>query len=53
MGRCGSRDITTSDVDTTDGLRETAHICAVCGAAWPMACIAEDLAEQSVRGITP
>ena len=42
---CGSRDITTSDIDTTDGLSETAHICTACGAAWPVACIAEDLAD--------
>jgi len=41
---CGSHDITTCDIDTTDGLEEAAHICAVCGAAWPVACIAEDLA---------
>ncbi len=41
---CGSHNITTCDIDTTDGLSETALICAVCGAAWPVACIAEDLA---------
>ena len=41
---CGSRDVATCDIDTTDGLVETAHICAICGAAWPVACIAEDLA---------
>jgi hypothetical protein len=41
---CGSHDITTADIDITDGLSETAHICTVCGAAWPVACIAEDLA---------
>ena len=40
---CGSDDVTTSDIDTTDGLRETAHICTRCGAAWPVACVAEDL----------
>ncbi|HLX49509.1 MAG TPA: hypothetical protein VKS82_14365 [Streptosporangiaceae bacterium] len=40
---CGSGDITTAEVDTTDGLREAAHICTVCGAAWPVACIAEQL----------
>jgi DNA-directed RNA polymerase subunit RPC12/RpoP len=48
---CGSRHITTSDIDTTDGLSETAHICATCGAAWPVACIAEDLAPMA--GSTP
>jgi hypothetical protein len=40
---CGSHDITTTDIGTTDGLQEAAHICATCGAAWPIACIAEDL----------
>lgn len=44
---CGSHDITTCDIDTTDGLRETAHTCAACGAAWPVACVAEDLAARS------
>jgi hypothetical protein len=40
---CGSHDITTSDIDITDGLSETAHICTACGAAWPIACVAEQL----------
>ena len=48
---CGSRDITTSDIDTTDGLTEAAHICTVCGAAWPIACVAENL--TPVAGSTP
>ena len=48
---CGSHDITTTDIDTTDGLTEAAHICATCGAAWPIACVAEDLAP--VPGSTP
>jgi hypothetical protein len=38
---CGSADITETDIQTTDGLTETALICRDCGAAWPVACIAE------------
>jgi hypothetical protein len=44
---CGSADISTEDIDTTDGLTETAHICRDCGAAWPVACIAEQLRPQT------
>ena len=38
---CGSFDVTTEDVDTGDGLTETAYICEVCGCAWPLACVVE------------
>jgi predicted RNA-binding Zn-ribbon protein involved in translation (DUF1610 family) len=38
---CGSDDITRDEVETGDGLTETAHICRTCGAAWPLACICE------------
>ena len=38
---CGSFDITSAEVQTGDGLTETAHICQSCGAAWPLACITE------------
>jgi len=38
---CGSFDITTDEVETGDGLTETAHICADCGAAWPLACVTD------------
>ena len=38
---CGSHDITRDEVETGDGLTETANICRACGAAWPLACIAE------------
>jgi len=38
---CGSDDISTEDVDTGDGLTETAHICQSCGTAWPVACISD------------
>jgi ribosomal protein S27AE len=38
---CGSTSITSAEVETGDGLTETAHICADCGAAWPLACICD------------
>lgn len=38
---CGSFDVTTDDVDTGDGITETAYICESCGAAWPLACVTE------------
>ena len=38
---CGSFDITRDEVETGDGLTETAHICAACGAAWPLACVTD------------
>jgi hypothetical protein len=38
---CGSFDITEEDVDTGDGLTETALICRTCGAAWPVACVTD------------
>jgi len=38
---CGSFDITAAEVDTGDGLTETAHICQTCGTAWPLACVTE------------
>jgi hypothetical protein len=44
---CGSADINTEDIDTTDGFTETAHICHDCGAAWPVACIAEHLRPET------
>jgi hypothetical protein len=44
---CGSSHITTQDVHTTDGLTEAAHICQDCGAAWPVACIAEHIEAQA------
>ena len=44
---CGSGQISTEDIDTTDGFTETAHICNDCGAAWPVACIAEHLRPET------
>jgi hypothetical protein len=38
---CGSFDVITDEVDTGDGITETAYICEACGAAWPLACIVE------------
>ena len=38
---CGSFDITSAEVDTGDGLTETAHICEACGTAWPLACVTD------------
>jgi len=40
---CKSDNVTENDVETTDGFTETALICGDCGAAWPVACIAEQL----------
>jgi predicted RNA-binding Zn-ribbon protein involved in translation (DUF1610 family) len=38
---CGSFDIDRDQVDTGDGLSETAHICGQCGTAWPLACVTD------------
>ena len=38
---CGSFDIDSAEVDTGDGLTETAHICQRCGTAWPVACVTD------------
>jgi hypothetical protein len=38
---CRSLDITEQDVETGDGISETALICRACGAAWPLCCVAE------------
>jgi hypothetical protein len=45
---CGSDNITENDIQTTDGYVETALICGDCGAAWPVACVAEQL-ESAAR----
>lgn len=41
--QCGSFDVITDEVDTGDGIEETAYICEnpVCGCAWPLACVVE------------
>jgi hypothetical protein len=38
---CGSFDITTEDVETTDDFTETAYLCRACGTAWPLACVSD------------
>ena len=38
---CGSNDISTEELDITDGLTETAFVCGGCHLAWPMACISD------------
>ena len=38
---CGGTDIEDQDVDTGDGMTETAHVCRDCGQAWPVACICD------------
>ena len=38
---CGSSDITSDEVETGDGLTETALTCRVCGTAWPVACVSD------------
>jgi hypothetical protein len=38
---CGSSNITTDDIDITDGLTEEAFICLACGEAWPLACVTD------------
>jgi hypothetical protein len=38
---CGSHDVTETDVETGDGLTETALICRACGCTWPLACVTD------------
>ena len=38
---CGSHHIERDEVETGEGLTETAHICADCGTAWPLACVTD------------
>lgn len=38
---CGSFNTTTDDIDTTDGLIETAFLCLACGETWPLACVTD------------
>jgi hypothetical protein len=39
--QCGSGNVTTDDIETTDGLTETALICLACGETWPLACVTD------------
>ena len=38
---CGSPAITTEEVETGDGITETAYLCTACGEAWPLACVTD------------
>jgi len=38
---CGSPAITTEEVETGDGITETAYLCTSCGEAWPLACVTD------------
>ena len=44
---CGSSDITSDEVETGDGLTETALTCRACGTAWPLACVSDWTATTS------
>ena len=44
---CGSFDITEDEVETGDGLTETALTCRNCGTAWPLACVSDWTAKAS------
>lgn len=39
--QCQSGNVITGEVDTGDGLTETAYQCRDCGEAWPLACISD------------
>ncbi len=38
---CDSADVGQAEVDTGDGIIETALICRDCGTAWPVACVTD------------
>jgi hypothetical protein len=38
---CGSSNITTDEIETTDGFTEEAFLCLPCGEAWPLACVTD------------
>jgi hypothetical protein len=38
---CDSTRITQTDVETGDGITETALLCLACGSAWPLACVTD------------
>jgi hypothetical protein len=50
---CGSFDIEAADVETGDGLTETAHICRTCGTAWPLACVTDWDTPAAIRTPSP
>ena len=38
---CSSANVTHAEVDTGDGITETALTCRDCGTAWPVACVTD------------
>jgi hypothetical protein len=38
---CGSGNVVQAEVDTGDGITETALTCRACGACWPVACVTD------------
>jgi hypothetical protein len=38
---CQSANVTTGEVETTDGITETALFCRDCGDVWPLACVTD------------
>jgi len=44
---CGSDDVIDEDVETGNGVTETARTCRACGTAWPIACVCDWPAEPS------
>jgi hypothetical protein len=38
---CESANITTDEIETTDGLTEEAFVCLACGETWPLACVTD------------
>jgi hypothetical protein len=38
---CDSAQVVVGDIDTGDGITETALICLACGQAWPLACVTD------------
>jgi predicted RNA-binding Zn-ribbon protein involved in translation (DUF1610 family) len=50
---CGSFDITRDEVQTGDGLTETALTCRDCGTAWPLACVSDWTATAAIPHGSP
>jgi hypothetical protein len=54
---CGSDDVfdenvEIKDVETGDGVTETARICRSCGTAWPVACVCDWTTADVSRPVT-
>ena len=50
---CGSTCIDSAEVETGDGLTETALTCRDCGTAWPLACVCDWTATASTPHGSP